>query len=134
MLGDFKSNVWFKGHKTKYEGSKTEGITSTFGLQQIINEPTHNIGDSSSCIKLLYTSQPNLVMESGVHSSLHLNRHHQIQSKNLLSAPYVSETWHYEKANVDYIRWSIDESLWEKCFANTSVNNKLICLIKLLKI
>ena len=80
VYGDFnsKSNLWFKGHKTTYECSKTEGITSTFGLQKIINEPTHTIGDSSSCIELMYISQPNLVMESGVHSSLHLNRHHQI--------------------------------------------------------
>ena len=80
VLGDFnaKSNLWFNGHKTTYEGSKIESITSTFGLQQIINEPTHTIGDSSSCIELIYTSQPNLVMESGVHSSLHLNRHHRI--------------------------------------------------------
>ena len=54
-----------------YEGSKIDGITSTFGLQQIINEPTHIIGDSSSCIDLIFTSQPNLVMESGLHSSLH---------------------------------------------------------------
>ena len=80
VIGDFnaKSNLWFKGHKTMYEGSKIDGITCTFGLQQIINEPTHIIGDSSSCIDLIFTSKPNLVMESGVHSSLHPNCHHQI--------------------------------------------------------
>ena len=78
FLGDFhaKSNLWFKGDKTTYEGSKIDGITSTFGLQQIINEPTHITGDSSCCIDLILTSQPNLVIESGMHSSLHPNRHH----------------------------------------------------------
>ena len=65
------SNFWFKGDKTTYEGSKVDGITSTFGLQQIINEPTLIIGDSSSCVDLIFTSQPKLVMESEVHSSLH---------------------------------------------------------------
>ena len=71
VLGDFntKSNLWFKGDKTMYEGSKIDGNNSTFGLQQTINEPTHVIGDSSSCIDLIFTAQPNLVMESGVHSS-----------------------------------------------------------------
>ena len=39
-----KSNLWFKDDKTTYEGSKIDGITSTFGLQQIINESAHNIG------------------------------------------------------------------------------------------
>ena len=42
ILDDFnvKSNLWCKSDKTSYEGSKIEGITSQFGLQQLINEPT----------------------------------------------------------------------------------------------
>ena len=64
--------------RQKYEGYKIDGITSTFGLQQIIKEPTHLIGDSFSCIDLIFTSQPNLEMESGMHSLLHPNCHHQI--------------------------------------------------------
>ena len=66
-LGDFnvKSNLWCKSVKTSYEGSKIEGITSQFGLQRLINEPTHHTRNSSSCIDLIFASQPNLVMESG---------------------------------------------------------------------
>ena len=69
VLGDFniKSNLWFKGDKTSYEGSKIDAITSQFGLQQLIIEPTHLVADSSSSIDLVFTSQLNLVMESGVH-------------------------------------------------------------------
>ena len=77
VLGDFniKTNLWFKGDKTSYEGSKIDAITSQFGLQ-LINEPTHLVADSSSCIHLIFTSQPNLVMGSKVHSLLYLNCHH----------------------------------------------------------
>ena len=57
-----KSNLWFKRDKITYEGSKIDRITSTFGFQQIINEPTHITGDFSSCIDLIFTLQPNLVM------------------------------------------------------------------------
>ena len=32
---------WYTGDTTTFEGSKIETITSQFGLQQIINEPTH---------------------------------------------------------------------------------------------
>ena len=80
VFGDFniKSNLWFKGDKPSYEGSKIDAITSHFGLQQLINEPTHLVVDSSSFIDLIFTSQPNLVIESGVHSSLHPNCHHQV--------------------------------------------------------
>ena len=64
-LGDVNanSNLRFNDDKTTYEGSKTDGITSAFGLQQIINEPAHITGGSSSCIDLIFTSQPNLVIE-----------------------------------------------------------------------
>ena len=77
-LGDFnvKSNLCCKSDKT-YEGSKIEGITSQFGLQQLISEPTHHTKNSPSCFDLIFASQPNSVMESGVHSSLHRNCHHK---------------------------------------------------------
>ena len=80
ILGGFnaKVNTWCKSNKTTYEGSKIDGLTSNFGLQQLIKEPTHIIGNSSSCIDLLFCPQPNLVMESGVHPSLHTSCHHQI--------------------------------------------------------
>ena len=51
------------------EDSKIDAITSRFGLQQLIKDPTHILTDSSSCVDLLVTSQPNLVMESGVPGS-----------------------------------------------------------------
>ena len=53
-------------------------VTSKFGLQQLINEPTHHTRNSPSCNDLTFASQANLVIESGVHSSLHENCHHQI--------------------------------------------------------
>ena len=64
--------------KTTYEGTRIDGITSQFGLEQLIHEPTHITGERSSCTDLTFTSQPNLVVESGVQSSLHQNCNHQI--------------------------------------------------------
>ena len=80
VLGDFnaKLNSWHRNDSTDIEGSKIDILTSTFGFHQIINEATHILNNSSSCIDLIFTSQPNLVTESGVHSSLHANCHHQI--------------------------------------------------------
>ena len=75
VLGDFnaKSSNWCKHGKIIYEGSKIDNITSQVGLKQLIQEPTHILSNSYSCIYLVFTSQPNLVMESGVHSLLHEN-------------------------------------------------------------
>ena len=77
-------------------------------------------------------------MESGVHSSLHPNCHHQItyakfNLKIHYPRPSERKIWHYEKANVDCIRTSIDEFLWEKCSANTSVNDKVHIFNKTVK-
>ena len=76
-IGDFntKSSNWYTGDTTT---SKTEAITSQFGLQKIINEPTHIQGKSVPCIDLIFSSQPKLVMSSGIHSFLNQNCHHQI--------------------------------------------------------
>ena len=42
-LGDFnaKTTNWHKNDINSYEGLKIDAITSQFGLQQVINEPTY---------------------------------------------------------------------------------------------
>ena len=93
---------------TNFEGITIENVTSQFGLSQIIKEATHLLESSSSCIDLIFTTQPNLVVESGVHSSLHPNCHHQIvfAKFNLqiyYPPPYPREIWHYKQANTELI-------------------------------
>ena len=107
-----KSSNWYKHNKTTYEGSKIEAITFQFGLKQLILEPTHILSNSSSCIDLVFTSQPNLVIESGVQSSLHENCHHQLEDakfnlKVRYPPPYEREIWHYQHANIDQIKRAI---------------------------
>ena len=77
-------------------------------------------------------------MESGVHSSLHPNCHHQItyakfNLKIYYPSPYEREIMYYEKATVDHIRRSIDEFSRERCFAYTIVNNKAHIFNKTIK-
>ena len=101
--GDFhaKSNNWCKADITSLVGSKIDTITNSYGLNQLIQEPNHILNSSSSCIDLIFTSQPNLDMESGIHSSLHSNCHHQIvfAKFNLLIfyPPHFERTVWYNK-------------------------------------
>ena len=99
-------------------------------MQQIIKEPTHMSNTSSSCIDLIFTSQPNLITDSGVHSSLHSNCHHQIVFAKfnlhvVYPPPYLREIWHYREANTRLIRRTIKEINWERAFSNTNVNKKV---------
>ena len=59
-IGDAKSKNWCSQDKTSFEGKTIESTTSQFGLYQLINEPTHLSENSSSCIDLIFTLQPNL--------------------------------------------------------------------------
>ena len=81
VLGDFNAQTkeCYPLGKTTYEGTRIDGITSRFELEQpMIHEPTHIIRERSSCIDLVFAPQLNLVVKSGVQSSLHQNCHHQI--------------------------------------------------------
>ena len=94
---------------------------SSNGFFQLINEPIHIQTNSSSCIDLIFTDQPNLSMNSGVHSSLHLNCHHQIvhSSFNLnihYPPPYQRLTWDYKKADSIKIKETLHSVNWERLF------------------
>ena len=72
-----KSKDWCLTDITSFDGSKIDFLTSQFGLLQITKEPTHILDKSRSCIDMIFTSQPNMVIDSG-HASLHSNCDHQI--------------------------------------------------------
>ena len=73
-----RSSQWWKDENENEEGKRFEPLTSDFGIYQFINEPTHMIGESKSCINLIFTHQPNIVLDSGVHPPFHEQCHHQI--------------------------------------------------------
>ena len=75
-------------------------------------------------------SQTNLIIQSGVHSSLHSNCHHQtIFAKFNLEVvyppPYVRNFWHYKDANTKLIRRAINEFNQQRTFLNPNVNEKV---------
>ena len=115
-IGDFnaKSKVWYCNDNTTDQGKALENVTSQFGLHQVIKEPTHILHNSSSCIDLIFGSQPNLIIESGVHPSLYPNcHHHLIYAKFNLQIyyprQYYREVWHYNNANTELTRRAVDQ-------------------------
>ena len=131
-IGDFnaKSKNWCSQDSTNFDGVTIENLTSQFGLSQIINEATHISEASSSCTDLIFTTQPNLVVESGVHPPLHVNCHHQLVSAKFnlqiyYPPPYPREMWHYKQANSELIRRAISNFNWDRAFLNTNVTEKV---------
>ena len=121
---------WYQDNIITFEGCKIDIATSQFGTSQIIKEPTHILSNSASCIELSFTPQPNLVMHSGLHPSLHQSCHHQIvfTKFNLTffyPPSYMRLVWHYQQANTDIIKQTIELLDWEKGLSNLDVNKQV---------
>ena len=72
-------------------------------------------------------------MNSGVHSSLHLNcHHHKVHSRFNLniyySPPYQWLIWDYKKADSTKIRKALDTVNWERLFDKKDLNAQVISL------
>ena len=81
FAGDFNghSQFWWPNGNSTSEGSRIEDLTSFLGLTQLITEPTNfEPHKNPTCIDLIFTDQPNLVLDSGTRSSLDPLFHHQI--------------------------------------------------------
>ena len=57
ITGDFncRSSQWWDNDIENNVGKLFEPLTSDLGLHQLISEPTHLMGDSRSCIDLIFT-------------------------------------------------------------------------------
>ena len=64
-------------------------------LSNIINLASHLLESSSSCIYLILTSQPNIVTDTDVHPSLHVNCHHKLHMENFIR---VMKKFKWERA------------------------------------
>ena len=120
ILGGFNARSYpcGKKDKTTAEGTHLEALTSLRNFHQLISEPTHMLPQSNSCIDLIFTDQPNLVVNCGTHPSLNSECHHQItHSKVNLNIeyppPYGRLVWDYRKANIESIQKSAKSVNWE---------------------
>ena len=77
ILGDF--NISFCPHSSHPLFSRLEALASSFGLQQLITEPTHNHHTgSASTIDLVFVSTVKLVDHCAVIPPLHNSDHNSI--------------------------------------------------------
>ena len=132
LLGDYnaRSRSWWASDTNTPEGMQLDALTSSYGLQQLVNEPTHILPGSSSCIELIFTDQPSLVVSSGTHPSHHANYHHQftyskLNLKTEYPPPYQRLVWNFKKANITSIRKPILTLNWEFSFFNKRVHEQV---------
>ena len=124
FTGDFNghSQLWWSDGDTNAEGREIEELFNELNLTQIISEPTNFTPNCRpSCIDLIATDQPNLILDSGTRPSLDSVCHHQIVHCKVNfrippPPPCERRTWHYQRANVDAIRRSLSNFPWAQHF------------------
>ena len=106
-------------------------MLTLLGYSQIINDPTNfEPNKLPTCIDHIFTSQPNLVLESGFLPSLCRTCHHQIIFAKIcfkvhLPPIYEREVWHYNRARGDLIKRSIQNVNWDRAFLDHNVNDQV---------
>ena len=89
-------------------------------LSQVISEPTNfDPNKNPSCIDLVITDQPNLILDSGTHASLDQYCHHQIiyckvNFKFPPPPPLDRKIWHFNRANSAAIKRSMTNFPWHE--------------------
>ena len=141
IIGDFNGtfNKWCSTDKItpEGEGTKLDNWTSQYGIAQLLKEQTHISEKYRSCIDLTFTSQPMLVIDFGIHPSLHESCYHQIiyskfDLKIFHPPPYERTFWHYQQAGTELIKRSSENFDWKNAFSKCNPNEQESVLTKTL--
>ena len=115
------TQAWYPEGDTNPVDAKLEEMFSEQSLHQIITEPTHYFRDdcNPSCIDIILTDQPNLVMNSGVRPTLDPTVKHQMTFCKLnfkIPPPpkYKRKIWHFSRAQTQQIERSVSEFPWSE--------------------
>ena len=132
ILGDFnaRSSTWWSNDITNINGTLTESLTTTYGFKHLISHATHILPQSTSCIDLILTDQPNYIIDCGTHPSLNKNCHHQItfcklNLKDECPPPYQHHLWNFKKANNYAIKKAIEPVNWNSLFSHKNVHEQV---------
>ena len=131
FTGDFNahSQFWLPEGDTTPEGKEIDDLFTPLGLYQVISEPTNFEPNSKpSCIDLIITDQPNLILDSGTRASLDSYCHHQIIHCKVNfrippPPPFERKIWHFKRANSAAIKRSMTNFPWlQQLNINTDTN------------
>ena len=129
------SQFWRPDGDTNPEGMEIENLFTSLGLSQIISEPTNfEPNKKPSCIGLIATDQPNLILDCGSRASLDTYCHHQIiyckvNFRIPPPPPFERKIWHFNRANTSAIKRSMTNFPWLQHFSNNTDPN---CQVKTL--
>ena len=125
LEGNFntKSSKWCNKDKSNRAGIELDNITTSAGYSQLINELTHFVNKTSSCIDPIFSSDLDITTNCGIVNTINEKCHHDIiyGTFNLnvpLRPPYYREVCDYKHANTENIQKAISMFDSHKAFKN----------------
>ena len=135
FTGDFNahSQLWWSDGDTIPEGREIDDLLTSLGLSQIISEPTNfEPNMNPSCIDLVITDQPNLILDCETRASLDSFCHHQkiyckVNFRIFPPSPFERKFLLFNRANTPAIKRSMTSFPW---FQHLAGQNIYRCFIK----
>ena len=112
------TQFWWTEDHTTPEDTRIEELFTKLGLSQLISEPTNfEPHKNASCIDLVVTDQPNIILDSETRVSLDSYCHHQMVKGGVnfripSPLPFERKIWHFNRANTAAIKRSITSFPW----------------------
>ena len=135
FLGDFnaRNSDWWAGDITNSQGRDLADLAAQYNLHQIIDEPTHLLPDSLSCIDLIFSSTRDHIIDSGVMPSLYPRCHHQLvyakfNFKTPFPPAYQRRIWDFSRADINAIKRSVNLVDWDRVFSGLDLDQKVSVL------
>ena len=120
IFGDFngKYSNWYSFDISDNIEKELDIITSTAGYTQIIDKLTHFTNHSSSCIDLIFTSNPSIIVHSSIKNSLCSSCHHdvihgKINFSVVFPPPHFRTIWDYKTANASSTQRVTENLNWQ---------------------
>ena len=129
FTGDFNahSQFWWPNGDTTPESTEIEELITNLGSFQLISESTNfEPHKNPSCIDLVVTDQPSIILDSGTRASLDSYCHHQIVHCKVNfrippPLPFERKIWQFNRENAVAIKRSMNSFPWRQ-HLNTNNN------------
>ncbi len=124
LMGDFNDpcTTWEGRHPQSELKEQLLDSTTTLGLHQLINVPTHRTDTSANILDLIFTDSPGHVTMTGTLPPIGTTRHEVIFCETTTVVPklkpFKKEVWKYDQADREGLNIAIGDFPFEELLPN----------------
>ena len=129
FMGDMnaRNQAFWHQDKTNTEGRALQLTLQALDFDQMIHEPTRIVGNSQSCIDLIFTNNAYCFNEVGTHpkiadicdhSPIYANLRYTVKKPKC----YTRYVWDYKRGDYDKFRQTLLNAPWNDCYSTNNVD------------